>query len=126
MELWQFEEPQCEKCPDPDLAEDPKDINEIQLVNNINVLTSIEVPTLSMVSLDSADPNYALVKRFGAGLKKVAADSSLHCKIDRRGRDRPTTFFNGRHKNVNSGDELYKQGEGLFRDMRASARARGR
>ena len=28
---------------DPDLTEDPKDIKEIQLVNNINVLTSVEL-----------------------------------------------------------------------------------
>lgn len=51
-------------------------------MNNINfetVLvpqeTSIELPTLSMVSFDSDDPNYALVKKLGAGVKKVGADS---------------------------------------------------
>ena len=60
---------------DPDLTEDPKNIKGIQLVNNINVLTSIELPTLSMVSFDSDDPNYALAKKLGAGLKKVGADS---------------------------------------------------
>ena len=60
------------------------DIKEIKLVRDINfetVLvpqeTSIELPTLSMVSFDSDDPDYALVKKLGAGVKKGASASSL-------------------------------------------------
>ena len=61
-----------------------KDIKELKLVRDINfetVLvpqeTSIELPTLSMVSFDSDDPDYALVKKLGAGVKKDASASGL-------------------------------------------------
>ena len=60
----------------------PPDIKEIKLVNHINFETvlvpqesSIELPTLSMVSFDSDDPDYALVKKLGAGVKKDGAVS---------------------------------------------------
>ena len=59
-----------------------KDMKEIQLVSNINFETvlvpqeaSIELPTLSMVSFESDDPDYALVKKLGAGVKKESAAS---------------------------------------------------
>lgn len=54
---------------------------------------------------------------------KVANDPGLSSKhIDKRGKDKPVTFFEGRHKSIQSGQELYKNGEALFRDMRAAAR----
>jgi len=53
---------------------------------------------------------------------KVANDSSKHGHIDKRGKQRPTTFFEGRHKEIRSADELYKMGQDLFRDMRQAAR----
>ena len=55
---------------------------------------------------------------------KVANDSSMHGHIDKRGKQRPTTFFEGRHKEIRSADELYKMGQDLFRDMRQAARKR--
>jgi len=54
---------------------------------------------------------------------KVADDPSLHHHIDRRGRPRATTFREGPHNRVSSGDELYKRGQDLFRDMRKDTRA---
>ena len=54
--------------------------------------------------------------------RKVAADERLHHHIDKRRKARPTTFFQGRHRDVTSGHELYKKGEDLFRDMREAAR----
>ena len=53
----------------------------------------------------------------------VADDPSLHHHIDRRGRPRATTFREGPHNRVSSGDELYKRGQDLFRDMRKDTRA---
>lgn len=53
---------------------------------------------------------------------KVANDPSKHDHIDKRGKQQPTTFFEGRHKDIRSGDELYKMGQDLFRDMRQAAR----
>ena len=59
---------------------------------------------------------------------KVARDSSLHKHIDKRGRQRANTFFEGRHGEFASTPEsevaetLYKRGQDLFRDMRSAAR----
>jgi len=53
---------------------------------------------------------------------KVARDPSLHRHIDQRGKACVRTFFDGRHQNIKSGSELYKQGEALFRSLRAAAR----
>ena len=54
-----------------------QDKKEIKLVKDFNIETvvvpqetSIELPTLSMVSFDSDDPDYALVKKLGAGVKR--------------------------------------------------------
>lgn len=52
---------------------------------------------------------------------RVACEPSLHRHIDKRGKQEPTTFFKGRHKDLTA-DELYKKGQDLFRDMRAAAR----
>ena len=54
---------------------------------------------------------------------KVANDPGLSDNhIDKRGKDKPVTFLQGRHKSIQSGQELYAKGEALFRDMRAAAR----
>ena len=53
---------------------------------------------------------------------KVASDPNLHQYIDKRGKAKPVTFLEGRHKSIRSGQELYKKGQDLFRDMRAAAR----
>ena len=52
---------------------------------------------------------------------QVAEDVRLHNHIEKRGPHR-RTFYEGEHKNVESGDELYKKGQDLFRDMRKAAR----
>ena len=66
---------------------------------------------------------------------KVASDESLRKYIDKRGRQRATTFWEGRHEKVANGagrnairtaDQLYKMGQDLFRDMRQGARERDR
>ena len=66
---------------------------------------------------------------------RVASDDSLHRFIDRRGRQRAKTFWEGRHMPVaneagmdaeKTADELYKMGQDLFRDMRQGARERDR
>ena len=53
---------------------------------------------------------------------EVAKNKDLHRHIEKRGRERKT-FLQGRHSGM-SGDELYKQGQDLFRDMRTAARGR--
>jgi len=47
---------------------------------------------------------------------------SLHKHIEKRGKAKQVTFCDGRHKAIQSGGQLYKMGEDLFRDMRAAAR----
>ena len=54
---------------------------------------------------------------------RVARNPALFKHIDKRGKQERMTFSMGRHKNISSGDELYKKGADLFRDMRAAARA---
>jgi len=54
---------------------------------------------------------------------KVANDPSLHMHIEKRGKAKQvTTFRDGRHASIQSGGQLYKMGQDLFRDMRAAAR----
>ena len=53
---------------------------------------------------------------------KVANDPSLHMHIEKRGKAKQVTFRDGRHGSIQSGGQLYKMGEDLFRDMRAAAR----
>ena len=53
---------------------------------------------------------------------EVAKDKRLHHHIEQRGRDR-RTFFEGCHSGL-TGDDLYKQGQDLFRDMRTASRGR--
>ena len=54
---------------------------------------------------------------------KVANDPSLHMHIEKRGKAKQvTTFRDGPHASIQSGGQLYKMGQDLFRDMRAAAR----
>lgn len=60
---------------------------------------------------------------------RVAREVSLQKHIDKRGKQRATTFFEGRHKEFVSreessiADELFKRGQDLFRDMRRATRS---
>ena len=60
---------------------------------------------------------------------RVAREASLQKHIDKRGKQRATTFFEGRHQELVSSDEssiadrLFKRGQDLFRDMRRATRS---